>query len=68
VTGWWALRPLVEHESVRLARAWALAHPLWLGLGLAQLLHAFVQRRLTRAALFGGSLLVAWLAWMVGTP
>jgi len=68
VTGWWALRPLVEHESVRLARAWALAHPLWLGLGIAQLLHAFVQRRLTRAALFGGALLVAWLAWMVGTP
>jgi len=67
-TGWWTLRGLVEHESVRLARAWALAHPLWLGLGIAQLLHAFVQRRLSRAALFGGSLLVAWLAWMVGSP
>ena len=66
--GWWSLRGLVEHESVRLARAWSLAHPLWLGLGVAQLLNAFVQRRLTRAALFGGSLLVAWLAWMVGTP
>lgn len=66
--GVWALRPLVAHESIRLARAWALAEPLWLGLGLAQLLHAFVQRRLTRAALFGAGLLAAWLVLMVGQP
>jgi len=58
----------VAHESIRLARAWALAQPLWIGLGLAQLLHAFVQRRLTRAALFGIALLGGWLALMVGTP
>jgi mannose/fructose/N-acetylgalactosamine-specific phosphotransferase system component IIC len=63
-----ALRPLVAAESLRLARAWSLARPLWLGLGLAQLLHAFVQRRLTRAALFGASLLIAWLALLVSTP
>jgi len=61
-------RGLVAHESLRLARAWALAQPLWIGLGLAQLLHAFVQRRLTRAALFGIALLASWLALMVGTP
>lgn len=66
--GVWALRPLVAHESIRLARAWALAEPLWLGLGLAQLLHAFVQRRLTRAALFGAALLATWLVVMVGQP
>jgi PTS system mannose-specific IIC component len=59
---------LVERESLRLARAWALAQPLWIGLGLAQLLHAFVQRRLTRAALFGIALLASWLVLMVGTP
>lgn len=60
--GVWALRPLVAQESIRLARAWALAEPLWLGLGLAQLLHAFVQRRLTRIAVFGAALLASWLA------
>lgn len=60
--------PLVERESMRLARAWSLAQPLWLGLGLAQLLHAFVQRRLTRAALFGGCLLGTWLLLLVSTP
>ena len=49
------------HESIRLSRAWEMAHPLWLGLGLAHLLHAFLQRRLTRAALFAASLIVAWL-------
>ena len=36
--------------------------------GFAQLLHAFVQRRLTRAALFGASLLVAWLGLILGAP
>lgn len=64
--GWFALRPLVVHDSIRLARAWTLAQPLWLGLGLAQLLHAFVQRRLTRAAVFAVSLLASWLLLMVG--
>ena len=55
-------------ESLRLARAWSLAQPLWLGLGVAQLLHAFVQRRLARAALYGISLVAAWLVLMVGAP
>jgi hypothetical protein len=69
------------HESLRLARAWSLAQPLWIGLGLAQLLHAFVQRRLTRAALFGlrcrglagadggtlsGARLTRWDQWRMG--
>ena len=62
------LQGLAAHESLRLARAWALAQPLWIGLGLAQLLHAFVQRRLTRAALFGVALLIGWLVLMVGSP
>ena len=57
--------PLVSQHSLRLSRAWALAQPLWLGLGLAQLLHAFVQRRLTRAAAFGAALVAAWLFLMV---
>lgn len=60
------LGPLVVHHSLRLSRAWALAQPLWLGLGLAQLLHAFVQRRLTRAAVFAFALVSAWLFLMVG--
>jgi mannose/fructose/N-acetylgalactosamine-specific phosphotransferase system component IIC len=61
------LQGLTAHESLRLARGWALAQPLWIGLGLAQLLHAFVQRRLTRAALFGIALLAGWLVLMVGS-
>jgi len=61
------LQGLAAHESLRLARAWGLAQPLWIGLGLAQLLTAFVQRRLTRAALFGVALLAGWLALMVGS-
>jgi hypothetical protein len=61
-------RGFAAHESLRLARAWSLAEPLWIGLGLAQLLHAFVQRRLTRAALFGVALLAGWLVMMVGAP
>ncbi len=64
--GVWLLGPLASHQSLRLSRAWALAQPLWLGLGLAQLLHAFVQRRLARAAAFGFALVAAWLALMVG--
>jgi mannose/fructose/N-acetylgalactosamine-specific phosphotransferase system component IIC len=63
-----ALGPVVEHQSLRLSRAWGIAHPLWIGLGLAQLLHAFVQRRLARALLFGGVLLASWLLLMVGGP
>ena len=59
---------LAGTESLRLARAWSLAQPLWLGLGLAQLLHVFLQRRLARAALFGIALVAAWLVLMVGSP
>jgi hypothetical protein len=61
-----ALRPLVGQESLRLAHAWGLAQPLWIGLGLAQLLNAFLQRRLARAAVFGAALSGAWLALMLG--
>ncbi|HKQ57868.1 MAG TPA: PTS sugar transporter subunit IIC [Candidatus Eisenbacteria bacterium] len=61
------LQRLVTTESLWLARAWHLAQPLWLGLGLAQLLHAFVQRRLSRIAVFGGALIAAWLGYVVGT-
>jgi len=57
----WLLPPLVAHHSIRLARAWSVAQPLWLGLGLAHLLSAFVQRRFTRAALFGLGLVVGWI-------
>lgn len=66
--GVWALKPLVNREWLRLAHAWDYAQPLWLGIGLAQLLHAFVQRRLARAALFGIALVSAWLTLMVGGP
>ena len=62
------LQRLLATESLWLAQAWRLAQPLWLGLGLAQLLHAFVQRRLTRIAVFGGALIAAWLTLVVGTP
>ena len=55
------LQGTVIHSSIKLARAWELAQPLWLGLGLAHLLHAFLQRRLTRAAIFATALLAAWL-------
>jgi PTS system mannose-specific IIC component len=57
----WLLPPLVAHHSIRLARAWSVAQPVWLGLGLAHLLSAFVQRRFTRAALFGLGLVVGWI-------
>ncbi|MGH7730556.1 MAG: PTS sugar transporter subunit IIC [Candidatus Eiseniibacteriota bacterium] len=60
------LQRLVTSESLWLARAWRLAQPLWLGLGLAQILHAFVQRRLSRIALFGAALIAAWLVHIVG--
>ena len=61
------LQRLVATESLWLARAWHLAQPLWLGLGIAQMLHAFVQRRLSRIAVFGGALIAAWLTYVVGT-
>jgi hypothetical protein len=64
----YGLRGIAQHESLRLARAWALAQPLWLGLGLAQILNVFLQRRLTRAAVFGAALLGTWLVLLVGTP
>lgn len=60
------LGPLAARQSLRLARAWTLAQPLWLGLGLAQLLLAFVRQRLTRAAVFGAALLVAWILLVMG--
>lgn len=56
-----ALLGVARSQSLWLARAWALAQPLWIGLGLAQLLHAFVQRRLMRIAVFGAALFVTWL-------
>ena len=59
------LGPLAGHHSLRLARAWTLAQPLWIGLGLAQLLRAFVQRRLTRAVLFAMAMLATWLVLML---
>jgi mannose/fructose/N-acetylgalactosamine-specific phosphotransferase system component IIC len=64
----WGLDRLASAESLRLSRAWHLAQPLWLGLGLAQILHGFVQRRLTRVAVFGAALIAAWLVLIVGTP
>ena len=63
--GVWLLGSLAGRHSLRLARAWMLAQPLWIGLGLAQLLQAFVQRRLIRAALFAMAMLTAWLLLMV---
>lgn len=62
------LRGPVEAESLRLSRAWTLAQPLWLGFGFAQLLNAFIQRRLTRAAVFAAALVGAWLTLVMGTP
>lgn len=63
--GVWLLGPVAGHHSVRLARAWMLAQPLWIGLGLAQLLQAFVQRRLLRVASFAVAMLAAWLLLMM---
>ncbi|HXS82053.1 MAG TPA: PTS sugar transporter subunit IIC [Methylomirabilota bacterium] len=59
---------LVERESLRLAGAWHLLQPLWLGFGFAQLLHAFVQRRLERAGVFAAALVGAWLIIVAGSP
>jgi mannose/fructose/N-acetylgalactosamine-specific phosphotransferase system component IIC len=60
------LPPLVQHHSIRLSRVWEVCQPLWLGLGLAHLLNAFVQRRFLRAALFGLGLVVGWVLLFVG--
>jgi PTS system mannose-specific IIC component len=62
------LGPLVDLESLRLAKAWNLAQPLWLGMGLAHVLQAFVQRQLVRGAIFGAALICAWIVLMVGSP
>ena len=62
------LGPLVDQESLRLAKAWNLAQPLWLGMGLAHVLQAFVQRQLVRGAIFGAALIGAWIILMVGSP
>jgi mannose/fructose/N-acetylgalactosamine-specific phosphotransferase system component IIC len=64
--GLWAGTDLVARDSLRLARAWRLAEPLLIGVGLAQILHLFVQRRLMRAALFGAALIGTWLVLMLG--
>jgi PTS system mannose-specific IIC component len=66
--GLWGLAGVVDSESLRLAKAWNLAQPLWLGLGLAQMLQSFVQRHLVRGALFGAALVCAWIVLMVGAP
>ena len=69
---WFALAnwgsAFVERESLRLAGAWHLLQPLWLGFGLAQLLHAFVQKRLERAGIFAAALVAAWLVIVAGNP
>jgi hypothetical protein len=39
-----------------------------LGFGFAQLLHAFVQRRLERAGVFAAALGGAWLIIVAGSP
>jgi mannose/fructose/N-acetylgalactosamine-specific phosphotransferase system component IIC len=61
-----AFSGLVQSDSLRLSRAWRLAQPLLIGVGLAQLLHLFVERRLLRAALFGAALIGTWLVLMLG--
>ena len=63
-----ALLALLRAESLWLARAWTFAQPLWIGLGLAQLLNAFVQRRLMRVAAFGAALFVTWMLLVFGAP
>src|SRR5262249_46915030 len=60
--------PWIEHQSLRLAGAWHLLQPLWLGFGFAQLLNAFVQRRLERAGVFAAALVGAWLVIVAGSP
>ena len=62
------LGAVVDQESLRLAKAWNLAQPLWLGMGLAQVLQSFIQRQLVRGAVFGAALIGAWIVLMVGSP
>lgn len=57
---------IVGRYSLRLARAWEILRPLWMGFGLAQILSALVQRRLSRAGVFAVSLVGAWLFLVVG--
>ena len=59
-------RWLLTAYSVRLSHAWLVLQPLWIGFGLAQLLHAFLQRRLARAGAFALALMVTWLTIVVG--
>lgn len=61
-------RWLVVHHSVRLSHAWMVLQPLWMGFGLAQLLHAFLNRRLARSGAFAAALLTTWLLLVMRTP
>jgi len=63
--GFFTGRGIIGSHSLRLARAWSMAEPLWIGFGLAQLLNAFIQKRVARAALFGAALIGAWVVLMV---
>ena len=63
-----AMAPFVGRESLRIAGVWNLLQPLWLGFGFAQLLNAFVQRRLERAGVFAAALVSAWLVIVAGSP
>lgn len=62
------ISPIIGRESLRLAGVWLLLQPLWLGFGFAQLLNAFVQRRLERAGVFAAALVSAWLVIVAGAP
>lgn len=63
-----AAAPVVERESLRIAGVWNLLQPFWIGFGIAQLLHAFVERRLERAGVFAATLVAAWLVIVAGAP
>ena len=63
--GVWLLGPLAAAHSLRLARAWTLAQPLWIGLGLAQIAQTFARGRLTRATVFLVAMLAAWFLLIV---
>ncbi len=63
--GAWLLGPLVAGHSLRLARAWALAQPLWIGLGLAQIVQAFVRQRVSRVVGYLAAVAVAWFLLIV---
>ncbi len=59
--GVWLGSHWVAVESLRLANAWLLAQPLWMGFGVAQLLYAFIRRRPRRALLFAAALTAGWV-------